>query len=104
MPEDLGAAAPAPALTTVCGQGVGLAVCPILRLVATSCKDDNTVSIFALPGSSSVSCEESADGGLARVCTLGGPESPAPLRFEDQTDGQLRGFHHLSLPWYPSLG
>ena len=85
---DLDALLPAPALSTQCGRGCGLAVCPTLGLLVTSNFDDNTLSVFALPGSSHDALGLHRSG-LTRVCTLGDrdslPESLAPMRFDFQT-------------------
>jgi hypothetical protein len=73
-----------PSLKTKCGPGSGLAVCPALSLLATSCKSDNTIDFFSLPDASSGvlgRIRQSFFGaGLVRVCTLGGPSS-ALFRF-----------------------
>jgi hypothetical protein len=74
-----------PALKTQCGYGVGLAVCPTLGLLVTSCWGDNTLSVFTLPRNSGVGAGAVAGAGagtgLALVCTLGGASSPAPMQF-----------------------
>jgi hypothetical protein len=73
---------PLPALTTDCGEGVGLAVCPTLGLLATSNASDNTLSVFTLPRTgASYAAGAGTGAGLALVCTLGGASSPAPMQF-----------------------
>jgi hypothetical protein len=57
-----------------------MAACPILGLLVTSSTKDNTLSVFALPGSSGAGA--GAGAGLALVCTLGGASSPAPMQFK----------------------
>ena len=78
MAVDLNSLVLLPALATDCGRGCGLAACPILDLLVTSCHRDNTLHVFALPGSGTIA---DAGAGLARVCTLGGVESPVPMQF-----------------------
>jgi hypothetical protein len=79
---DLDALVPLPALKTCCGEGLGMAACPTLGLLVTSNRKDNTLSVFALPRSSDVGAGAGAGAGLARVCTLGGASSPAPMQFD----------------------
>ncbi len=69
-----------PALKTMCGEGVGLAVCPTLGMLAVSENMANTLSVFALPRSSGAGA--GAGTGLVLVNTLGGASSPAPLQFK----------------------
>ncbi len=81
-----------PALKTKVGRGGGgLAVCPTLGLLVTSSHSGNTLSVFALSSSGAgASADAGAGAGLARVCTLGGAGSPAPMRFkfwDHQWDG-----------------
>jgi hypothetical protein len=59
------------------GRGFGLAACPALGLLVTSCKD-NTLVLFELPNSVRA---DTPPAGLAHVCTLGGADSPAPMQF-----------------------
>ncbi len=96
LPRGVGldALVPLPALTTRCGWGAGMAACPTLGLLVTSNHDDNTLSVFALPHSSGAGAGAGAGAGvgagagagagagLARVCTLGGASSPAPMQFK----------------------
>ncbi len=77
--EDLDTLVPVPSLGTPCGEGLGLAVCPTLGLLATSDECENTLSVFALP-SSWDACAVSRTG-LAHVRTLGGEGSPPPMQF-----------------------
>ena len=92
---------PMPALTTPCGYGLGMAVCPHLRLLATSSSSDNTLTFFSLPeagvlngctlsgggagrpaGAPVVVPSARALGRLTRWCTLGGASSPAHMHFK----------------------
>jgi hypothetical protein len=59
-----------------------MAACPALGLLVTSNCSDNTLSVFALPRSSGAGAGAGAGAGLARVCTLGGDSSPAPMQFQ----------------------
>ena len=72
--------------TKACGQGIGLAVCPRLGVLATSEEDTNTVSVWWLPSGA----DTRPTSGLAHVRTLGGTGSPAPMQFEfDYGSGSL---------------
>ncbi len=73
---DLGSLVPLPALSTHCGRGSGLAVCPALGLLVTSNNKDNTLSVFHLPSNDAVSDPDGAS--LPLVCTLGGVPAPLP--------------------------
>jgi hypothetical protein len=90
---------PLPALKTQCGPGCGLAACPALGLLVTSEREENTLSVWDLPGGPSdrdtsdgawTSAGASAGGasagggggGLRLVCTLGGAGSVAPMQFK----------------------
>ena len=80
---DLPTLVPLPALKTACGLGVGVAVCPTLGLLVTSCRtgdEANTLSVFALPDSIAAGTE--GRSGLVRVCTLGGASSTPPMQFK----------------------
>ena len=77
----LGAAVCFPALATTCGNGYGMAVCPILGLLVTSDDEEDTLTVLTLPSSVS-STTGGAASGPALVCTLGGASSPAPMQFE----------------------
>ncbi len=67
------------ASTTLCGSGKGMAVCPELNLVATSC-GDNTVSVFSLP---TLDLLYTMDGRHICVCEYrhGRPYPPLPAAF-----------------------
>ena len=79
---DLDALPPAPALKTQCGCGYGMAVCPTLGLVVTSNDYLDTLTVFALPGSS-CDAARARRVGLTYVCTLGGGCAKAsPARIE----------------------
>ena len=83
---EFGKLVPVPQYTTACGKGYGLAACPSLGLLVTSDFISNTLSVWSLPstggGSSAGSGAGGGANGLARVCTLGGDGSPAPMRFK----------------------
>ena len=82
MAVDVGALIPLPALKTKCGSGMGMAVCPALGLLVTSNHDDNTLSVFTLPGTGAgASASAGTSAGMALVCTLGSASSPAPMQF-----------------------
>jgi hypothetical protein len=99
LPRGVGldALVPLPALKTACGTGVGMAACPALGLLVTSNKDDNTLSVFALPRSSGAGAGAGAGAGLALVCTLGGASSPAPMQFKFN-DGNWSGWMAFTGP------
>jgi hypothetical protein len=84
MRVDLNALVLVPSLTTRCGLGplggVGLAVCPLLGLLATSDMINNTVSVYSLP--SRVGSISGTGTGLPLVCTLGAAASRAPMQFK----------------------
>ena len=83
MAVDVGTLIPLPSLKTKCGSGMGMAVCPALGLLVTSNHDDNTLSVFTLPGTGAgASASAGTSAGMALVCTLGGASSPAPMQFE----------------------
>jgi hypothetical protein len=83
MAVDVGTLVPLPTLKTECGSGMGMAVCPALGLLVTSNHHDNNLSAFTLPGiGAGASASAGARAGLARVCTLGGASSPAPMQFK----------------------
>ncbi len=66
--------------TTLCGRGRGMAACPALGLVATSCMENNTVSVFSLPG-------------FDLLYTMGGPGQPLAETFKfSDFDGGLLAF------------
>jgi hypothetical protein len=96
-----------PSLTTVCGSGHGVAVCPALGLLVTSDEEYNLLSVWRLPGDASGSGACSGAGvcagagarggrgrrrrcgfcglttpGLTLVRTLGGVRSVAPMQFK----------------------
>ena len=93
---------PMPALSTLCGYGLGMAVCPHLRrLLATSSTLDNMLTFFSLPeagvlngctlsgggagrpaGAPVVVPSARALGRLTRWCTLGGASSPTHMHFK----------------------
>jgi hypothetical protein len=94
----LNALAPTSSLTTNCGRGYGLAVCSALGILATSCMDDNTLSLFALRGYGSGSTASGgstagagagagAGTGMVRLCTMGGASSPPPMQFNLSVGG-----------------
>ena len=66
--------------------GYGLASCPSLGLLATSDDIRNTISVWGVPLSSDCS-----DGGLVRMCTLGGRGSKAPMQFKFGCDKWASG-------------
>ncbi len=81
MTVDLRTLVPLPTLKTACGHGIGMAACPALGLLVTSCSE-NTLRVFAMPSARPPAACSSAGPGLTRVCTLGGASSPAPMRFQ----------------------
>ena len=85
---DLDAMVPLPTLKTQCGpgRGFGMAVCPTLGLLVTSNLDDNSLTVFALPGCIKPGTDGGGGVGLTRVCTLGGDWSPAPMQFKFQDE------------------
>jgi hypothetical protein len=85
----LSALKPLPTLETQCGEGLGVAVCPTLRLLVTSDWVKNILSVWVLPGG--------ASGGewLKLVCTLGGKGSAAPMQFKFR-DGPGSGSGYLA--------
>ena len=93
LPRGVGldALVPLPALKTACGRGFGVAACLALGLLVTSNSKDNTLSVFALP-SSGAGAGAGAGAGLARVCTLGGPSSPAPMQFDFSSGDGYSGY------------
>jgi hypothetical protein len=83
MQLDLDALQPIPTFRTICGRGSGLAVCPTLGLLVTSSYNDNALRVFALPASATVhNAAAQCGSGLSLLYTLGGPDSPAPMRFK----------------------
>jgi hypothetical protein len=100
---------PLPSLKTECGEGAGLAVCPTLGLLVTSDYSDSTLSVFALPSGcpsttdlarigASRGAGAGAGAGLARVCTLGGAGSPAPMQFQFEDGGYMSGWMAFTGP------
>ena len=81
MRMDLETLVPLPALQPAFGTGIGLAVCPTLGLLVTSVRFDNSLRMFTLPRAPCIAQAGSGSNGLARVCTLGGAVSPAPMLF-----------------------
>jgi hypothetical protein len=71
-----------PALKTVCGEGHGMAACPVLRLLVTSSYNDLTV--FALPDS--IVEKAGTSDGLTRIRTIGGGGSAEPMDFKFMED------------------
>ena len=65
-----------------------MAACPSLGLLVTS--DYDNLSVWSLP---SGGAGAGGGSGLARVCTLGGKGSPAPMQFKFW-DGEFSG--HLA--------
>ena len=59
----LGDLVPLRSFKTICGGGIGVAVCPALGLVVTSNCIGNTLSVFTLP--QSISTPSASDTGLA---------------------------------------
>jgi hypothetical protein len=90
---DPGAVVLVHALTTQCGWGIGLAVCPTLRLLVTSDDEGAALRVFSLPDTGGACAIGGTASGLVRLCTLGGASSPAPMRFkfseEDGPSGSL---------------
>jgi hypothetical protein len=74
-----------------------MAACPVLGLLVTSNFIDNTLSVFALPRSSGAGAGAGVGAGLARVCTLGGAFSPAPMQFQFW-DGKSSGWMAFTGP------
>lgn len=87
-----------------------MAVCPSLGLLVTSNHVANTLCVFALldgakggggsgagGGASGGAAGTSGGGGLALVCTLGGPGSRPPLRFKFN-DGNSSGWMVFTSP------
>ena len=73
MAIDLDSLVPLPAFSTHCGMGAGLAVCPILRLIAAYDAKDSTLSIFALPDTATALASLiRVGGGDARSGATGG--------------------------------
>ena len=68
-----------PQYETACGPGYGLAACAALGLLVTSDCRDNTLSVWSLPVDGDAVAR--IGSGFARVCTLGGDGSPAPMQF-----------------------
>ena len=95
---------PVPQYKTACGTGNGLAVCPPLGLLVTSDSDNNTLTVWSLPGlddggGNGDSAGEGGNSGLTCVCTLGGMGSPAPMQFSFSS-----GFGYLAFtPMLPGL-
>ena len=77
---------PVTPLKTECGEGFGLAACPVLGLMVTSDVCKNTLSVWRLPSGGA------GGGGLALVCTLGGEGSPPPMQFEFEDDDGYSGY------------
>jgi hypothetical protein len=86
---------------TQCGPGFGMAISPYLGILVTSNKEDNSLSVFQLPGSADgdnpklwgVGVRRPSAGatGLPLVCTLGGPGATAPFKFRFVGGGALCG-------------
>jgi hypothetical protein len=91
----LGTLGPVPALTTACGVGCGVAVCPALGLLVTSNSSANTLSVFALPGGARGG--GAGGGGLSPQCTLGGPGSLPSMQFMF-SDGNFSGWMTFTGP------
>jgi hypothetical protein len=72
---DLTTLVAAPTLTTFCGPGVGMAVCPTLGLLVTSNASNNTLSVFKLP-------RNCGRGEMSLLWVLGGTSSPGPMQFK----------------------
>jgi hypothetical protein len=72
---------PLPRFRTQCGEGFGIAACPLLKLLVTP--SENKLMVFALP-ESVVAKPTRAIGGLDLVRVMGGVE---PLLFEFDYDG-----------------
>lgn len=78
--------------------GVGVAACPILRVLVTSTHLDDSLSVFAL-----VPCRDCAHpsagplADLAPVCTLGGVSSAFPMQFKF-FDGRWSGWMAFTGP------
>jgi hypothetical protein len=71
-----------PALKTVCGEGHGMAACPVLRLLVTSSYNDLTV--FALPDS--LVEKAGTSDGSTRIRTIGGGGSAESMDFKFMED------------------
>jgi hypothetical protein len=74
---DLATIIPVPTLRTICGSGVGMAVCSTLGLLVTSIDENSTLKVYKLPTSMS-----DAGVGLVLMCILGGDFTPAPMQFK----------------------
>ena len=84
---------PVPRYRTACGKGSGLAACPSLGLLVTSDCDSNTLSVWSIPSDGGgVGTGAGCASGLARVCTLGGEWSPAPMQFKFFSHGDMSGY------------
>ena len=94
---------PLTSFRTVCGEGSGLAACPSLGLLVTSCDDDNTLHVHQIPASVTWPSCKWVDvfapwgvidrDGLVHLDTLGGPESPQALRFKFVDEGGVTSGH-----------
>ena len=77
--------APVPQYKTACGWGCGMAACPSLGLLVTSDTDNNTLSVWSLPGLDAEgrpSVGRCSGSGLVRQCILGDEGSPASMNFD----------------------
>ena len=85
---------------TACGRGFGLAACPTLGLLVTSDYTNSTLSVWSLPGGAGVPGDAGARGasGLARMSTLGGEGSPAPMQFKFVLNGHTSGYLAFTPP------
>jgi hypothetical protein len=114
---------PLASLSTWCGRGCGVAVCPALGVLVTSNVDDNTLNVFSLPTDvggrgqgvvkvdpgrpAPISTVPSADActgagssaGLVPLFSLGGASSRAPMQFKFMDFGFLEsGFMAFTGP------
>ena len=83
----------APAWTTQCGKGIGLAVCAATEVLVTSDSSANTLSVWSIPRGA----PSAGANGLTRVRTLGGHDSPAPMQFKFYLSGLLAFTPHTHL-------
>ena len=93
--------APVPQYTAACGWGFGLAACPSLGLLVTSNIDNNTLSVWSLPGldaKDSAGVGKCSGSGLVRHCILGGKGSPASMQFDFMSGGGYSGYLAFTLP------
>ena len=94
MRVDLGALVPVFGPTTVRGGGLGLAVCPALCLLVTSCKERDCLEVFKLAKDAFTGAAyQGAVGALTQLCTLSSTSSePGGGMWFKFRDGDGTGF------------